>query len=179
MIMTSVRAAWLLSLSAVAACPAAYASAFPSIDEAQAAMFPGASFASRDLTLSAAQIAAVRKLSGQRVRTPRLRVWRASTGGWFVVDQVIGKHEFITFALGIDAEGAVKGLEILDYRESYGGEVRAAAWRAQFLGKRASSPLKLGADIRNISGATLSSKHLTDGVKRLMATYAVALGPAS
>jgi hypothetical protein len=169
--------AWLLMLAAVS--PAAHAAAFPSIDQAQVAMFPGAAFAAREVTLSAAQIAAVRKLSGQKVRTPRLRVWRTSTGGWFIVDQVIGKHEFITYALGIDAEGAVKGLEILDYRESYGGEVKGAAWRAQFLGKRASSPLRLGADIRNISGATLSSKHITDGVKRLMATYAVALGPAS
>jgi FMN-binding protein len=44
----------------------------------------------------------------------------------------------------------------------------------QFVGKTASAPLKLDADIRNISGATLSSRHVTEGVRRLLATYEVA-----
>jgi len=57
--------------------------------------------------------------------------------------------------------------------------VSAPAWRAQFVGKRGGSPLRLGNDIRNISGATLSSKHITDGVKRLLATHAVVLAPAA
>ncbi len=36
-------------------------------------------------------------------------------------------------------------------------------------------PLKLTEDIQNISGATLSSKHITDGVRRLLATYELVL----
>ncbi len=100
----------------------------------------------------------------------------AAPAGWFIVDEVVGKHEFITFALGIDAAGAVKGIEILDYREVYGGEVRNPAWRAQFAGKTAASPLVLDKDIRNISGATLSSRHVTDGVKRLLVTANLVLG---
>ena len=32
-------------------------------------------------------------------------------------------------------------------------------------------PLKVGADIRNISGATLSSMHVTEGVKRILDAY--------
>ncbi len=35
--------------------------------------------------------------------------------------------------------------------------------------------LKLTEDIQNISGATLSSKHITDGVRRLLATYDLVL----
>jgi Na+-transporting NADH:ubiquinone oxidoreductase subunit NqrC len=62
-------------------------------------------------------------------------------------------------------------VEILQYRESYGGEVREPSWLGQFIGKTAASPLKVGSDIRNISGATLSSLHLTEGVKRILATY--------
>ena len=144
-----------------------------------AAMFPGASFAPSFLTLTPAQAAAIQKQSGQRVANRELRAWRVSTGGWFVIDQVIGKHEFITYAVGIDPAGAVKQVEILDYRESYGDQVRGAAWRAQFVGKRAGSALRLGGDIKNISGATLSSKHVTDGVKRILATHAVALSPSA
>jgi Na+-transporting NADH:ubiquinone oxidoreductase subunit NqrC len=62
------------------------------------------------------------------------------------------------------------------YRESYGEQVRNPAWRAQFTGKRHGATLALTKDIKNISGATLSSSHITDGVKRLLATYALVCG---
>ena len=109
------------------------------------------------------------------MRSRELQVWKVSGGAWFLVDEVLGKHEYITYALGLSASGAVKQIEILDYRETYGYEVREASWRQQFVGKTASAPLKLDADIRNISGATLSSRHVTEGVTRLLATYEVAL----
>ena len=155
--------------------PAAYAAVYLTGEQAQQAMFPGASFSPAAVTLTPEQVAAIQKLSGQRVANRQLKAWKTSTGGWFVVDQVIGKHEFITYAVGLDAGGAVKQIEILEYRESYGDQVRGAGWRAQFVGKKADAPLKLGGDIKNISGATLSSKHVTDGVKRILATHAVAL----
>jgi uncharacterized protein with FMN-binding domain len=98
-------------------------------------------------------------------------VFRAANGGYVIVDRVIGKHEYIKFALGINANGTIKQIEILEYSESYGYEVREAGWRAQFVGKSATSPLQLNVDIRNISGATLSSRHLTEGVKRIMTMY--------
>ena len=66
-------------------------------------------------------------------------------------------------------------IEIMDYRESYGYEIRNEAWRRQFVGKRDGDPLKLDVDIQNIGGATLSCRHITDGVKRLLALYNVAL----
>jgi hypothetical protein len=47
--------------------------------------------------------------------------------------------------------------------------------RKQFAGKTAAAPLKLERDIRNISGATLSCRHIADGVKRVLATRDVAL----
>ena len=42
-------------------------------------------------------------------------------------------------------------------------------------GKTSQSTLKLDRDIKNISGATLSCRHITDGVKRLLAFYEIAL----
>jgi len=53
--------------------------------------------------------------------------------------------------------------------------VRNASWRAQFVGKSVASPLQLNGDIKNISGATLSSKHVTDGVKRILNIYEASL----
>jgi hypothetical protein len=101
--------------------------------------------------------------------------WKAQAGdkllGLFVVDHVIGKHLYIDYAVALDPTGRVIRIDILQYRESYGGEVREPGWLAQFVGKTSGSPLKVGGDIRNISGATLSSLHVTEGVKRILATY--------
>jgi Na+-transporting NADH:ubiquinone oxidoreductase subunit NqrC len=105
--------------------------------------------------------------------------WAASVRGAVVghvlMDEVIGKHELITYAVGIGADGGVRGVEILDYRETRGGEVRDPRWRAQFVGKRRGAPLRLEQDIQNISGATLSCRHITEGVRRLLGLHALAL----
>ena len=152
-----------------------YAVTYLTVEQAQTAMFPGAKLESVQITLNPAQRRAIEKASGIHVRQPALQVWRADTGGWFFVDQVIGKHEFITYALALSKEGAVRAVEILDYRETYGGEIRNEKWREQFVGKTETAPLKLDRDIKNISGATLSCRNVTDGIKRLLATYSVAL----
>ena len=73
--------------------------------------------------------------------------------------------------MALDPGGRVLRVDILQYRESYGGEVRGASWLAQFVGKSRGSSLEFNKDIRNISGATLSSMHITEGVKRVLATY--------
>ena len=91
--------------------------------------------------------------------------------GLFVVDHVIGKHLYIDYAVALDPSGQVHRVDILQYRESYGGDVRSPSWLAQFVGKTSGSALKVGADIRNISGATLSSLHVTEGIKRILAVY--------
>src|SRR5512143_3485385 len=144
-------------------------------EQAQQAMFPGASFTQVPLQLGDAERSAMLERSGVHEPFKVDRVWRASTGGWFVIDEVLGKHERIKYAVALGPDGAVRGLEILEYNESYGYEVRDAAWRGQFAGKTAASPLKLGADIRNVSGATLSCKHITGGVKRVLVMYELAL----
>lgn len=153
----------------------AYATVYLSVEQAQQAMFPGATFQPDNRTLTDEQARAIQHASGVDVRSRQLRAWRASTGGYFLVDEVVGKHEYIPFALALDQRGAVKGVEILEYREAYGSQIRDAQWRGQFIGKTAGTRLQLGKEIRNISGATLSCKHVTDGVQRLLATYDVVL----
>lgn len=170
---------WMAVPALVAATPA-WPVQYLTVEQAQGALFPaGTVFAPYPLELDAQQMKAVEKASGQRVRDPKPRVWRAMHGdrpaGWFFVDEVLGKHEFITYAVAIGTDGAVRGIEVMDYRETYGGEIRNADWRRQFAGKRRGDPLKLEVDIRNITGATLSSRNVTNGVKRLLAMHAVVL----
>ena len=163
-----------LPISAIAA-PSAFAVQYLTLDQAQRAIFPGKPLTAAPVKLTAAQRKAIEQASGIRVLKDEQAVWRVGGGGWFIVDEVVGKHEFITYAVGLDTKGSVKQIEIMDYRETYGGQIRDEKWRAQFLGKNSKSPLKLDNDIKNISGATLSCRHVTDGVKRLLAFYEVAL----
>ncbi len=169
----------LLPATALIVAVPAQAKVFLTVEQAQALMFPGAQFSPDFRMLTSAQVSAIEKASDVNVRRRELKVWRVSTGGWFIADEVVGKHEFIPFALALDASGAVKTVEILEYRESYGEQIREPAWRAQFTGKRSGARLRLDDDISNISGATLSSRHVTDGVKRLLATYEAVLAPSS
>ena len=148
-----IRLAAPAALVATVAAPA-YAVQYLSVAQAQKLAFP-----------SATNFAAVDN-----------RAWKAEAGGstlgLFVLDHVIGKHLYIDYAVALDPGGRVKRVEILQYRESFGGEVRDASWLGQFVGKGSGSALKVGQDIRNISGATLSSLHVTEGVKKILAAYA-------
>lgn len=166
---------WLILPVALVASTSGYATNYLTTEQARQAIFPGAKLTAVPVALTSEHRRTIQQKSGLRVRSTEMRAWRTEAGGWFIVDEVLGKHEFITYACGIDTEGHVTGIEIMDYRESYGGEVRQESWRRQFIGKTTASALKLDDDIRNISGATLSSRHITDGVKRLLITHEVAL----
>ncbi|MEO5558151.1 MAG: FMN-binding protein [Dokdonella sp.] len=165
------RARWLLpvGLMAVPAFHAAYATQYMSVAEAQKAAFADAGEFREQPPIDAATAVAL----GAPGWSPQVFEAHASGQrlGWLIVDRVIGKAELITYALALDAAGTVKSLDILDYRETHGGEVRIAAWRKQFVGKNVQSPLHLDQDIKNISGATLSSRHVTEGVHRLLQLY--------
>ena len=175
--------AWLIVPTLIA--PAAlvspaYAAQYLTTEAAQKTLFPDASaFVPHPVRLSDAQKNVVEKAAKVRMHFPEQPVWQVMAdgkpAGWFVLDEVYGKHEFITYAVALDASGAVRGVEILDYRETHGGEIRNPKWRAQFNGVRHGAPLKLDEDIQNISGATLSCKHIAEGVRRVLAIHAVAL----
>jgi hypothetical protein len=164
--------------AAAAAAPAAYAVDYLSADQAAQLIFPDAdAFEPREIVLDAAQLQAL-AAKGVRGRSSRWTVRVAKHAGqplgYVVSDNVIGKFELISYAVGIGLDGAVKDLEILSYRESHGGEVRLPAWRRQFVGKTAAAPIEVGDDIANISGATLSCTHLAEGVRRIVAVVALA-----
>ena len=157
-----------------------WATQYLTVEEAQKLCFAGASeFLPSDIVLTSAQIKAIEKDSGIHVRLDTQKIWEAKRGkkflGWFIQDEVLGKHELINWALALNSDGSVRQIEILDYRETYGSQIRDAKWREQFYGKSHGAQLKLDQDIKNISGATLSCRHITDGVKRLLSFYELVL----
>lgn len=167
---------WILAPAyAVVSPAAAYATVYLTVEQAQQALLPGETLSPVPATLSDEQARQITKQSGVNVLRNELQIWRSGSGAWFIVDEVVGKHEFITWAIALEANGSVRQLEVMDYRETYGDQVRNEAWRRQFVGKTSADPLKLTKDIQNISGATLSCRHIADGVKRVLATWDVLL----
>jgi hypothetical protein len=157
-----------------------YAVQYLTIPAAQKLCFPDCDhFAAAHVKFTPGQIRAIEAASGQKELLRGQEIWRASQNGklqgFFIVDYVIGKHLVIDYAVALSAAGVVRQIEILNYRESYGGEIRNPDWRKQFVGKTPGSHFALNDGITNISGATLSSRHVTEGVHRILATYEVCL----
>jgi len=96
--------------------------------------------------------------------------------GYAVIDNEMGKTEPITFLTAITPLGEVKEVEVLVYREPYGSEIHDARYLKQYRGKTAKDPVRVGGDISNISGATISSRSVALGVKRDLAIWSCVYG---
>lgn len=96
--------------------------------------------------------------------------------GYALMDHELGKVEPITFMVGLNPDGTIRALEVLVYRESHGGEIRESHFKKQFVNKTLEDPLILKKDIKNISGATVSSRAMTVGAKRVLALWNVFYG---
>lgn len=160
----------------------AFATQYLTVEQAQQVIFADAtSFKPANIQLNADQMKQVEKLAALPARSVNWRVFSAWKDdkllGYVVLDDVIGKFELISYAVGLEANGTIRQIEILAYRESHGFEIRNANWRKQFVGKSAqnANAISVGEAIANISGATLSCTHVTDGVRRIAAIAQVAL----
>jgi len=149
---------------------------FVSLPEAQRLCFTNATrFEEVKIRLTRDEMRAIETGARVKVKNASPRVWRAQKDGrvlgtvWF--DQVTGKHELIDYVVAMSPEGVIKHVEIVEYREHYGGQVRRRDWLDQFKDKARDAPLKFEHDIRNITGATMSCRHVTEGVERLRATF--------
>ncbi len=88
--------------------------------------------------------------------------------GWAFVQHTIGKHKAMTYMVGVDPDGEVTNVEVLVYRESRGSEVGKKRFNYQYHGKTIEDPIRINRDIINISGATMSVRSMSAGVKRAL-----------
>jgi len=98
--------------------------------------------------------------------------------GVAIIDHVIGRTEYITYVCVIGPDGRVRRIEVMAYREAYGGEIRDRAFLAQFEGKGPADPLRRDRQITNIAGATLSVHALSERVRFLLDYHEVIVQPA-
>lgn len=125
----------------------------------------------RSVTLGAADVAAIGQKLGAPLSKATWSVYVAEDKdkkrlGYAVLDHEIGLHEAIDYGVRFGLSGAVERVEIMEYREAYGDEVRSDRFRRQFVGKTASDPIVAGRDIDIVSGASYSSRALALGIKR-------------
>ena len=87
--------------------------------------------------------------------------------GYSYIDKVKGKTETFTYVVFFKPDLSVKSVQLLDYSEGYGSEIGSSRWLTQFESKANGEKLEFGKDIKNISGATISARAITEGIKRL------------
>lgn len=164
---------WVIPTAVICSASTLFAVQYLTIEQAKIACFPKATrWEEQRIELTKAQAKNIQTLSGIKTKVGTQVVYTAYDAstllGWMIPDSVIGKHDWIDWVLAINPNGSVKQVEIMVYREAYGGDIKKEVWREQFKGKKVSDSVAVGKDIKHITGATLSSKHITEGVKRLL-----------
>ena len=144
--------------------------------EAFAVAFPGAEKIKKEKKwLTDTQRAAIGKILGEEYKKRRVTYYlglnkEGKPIGAMVIGNEIGRSYPITFMVVLDPDGTVKDVEIMVYREPHGWEVRFESFLSQFFGLKAGDPFD---NIHNITGATLSVRSMTRGVKKAVAEYQV------
>jgi len=147
-------------------------------EEAVKRMMPEAGrFEPQEVRLSPDQLSKAQEMAGKAFRENDYRFIvgkkGAETVGYALKLEAIGKERPITFLIGIEPAGEIKGMEVLIYRESEGSDIRNPRFMKQFSKKKSEDPLRLGQDIQPISGATLSSRAATYAVRKALSIFEV------
>jgi len=124
------------------------------------------------LRLASDQKARIQEKIGWKFPEESFRAFKAESNGkvdgYAVIQETIGKHRPITYIVGVTPDGKVSDIEILVYRESKGSEVRMKRFNSQYEGKTTLDPIRINKDIINITGATMSVRSVSAGVKRAL-----------
>lgn len=132
--------------------------------------------------LDAATVRRISDTSGSRAVSAGPDTRRVYRGdrlvGYAMVLEERGKYRPITFMVGVDPEFAVKGVEVMVYREDRGDEVRHGRFLRQYEDKTLADPIRTHRDIVNVTGATISVTSMNVGVRRALATLEAVYGTA-
>ena len=142
-------------------------------DEAAKVMFPDSETIRKDtLTLTADQKVFVEEVIGWEFPEYTFDVFIGETqgnvDGYALIQNTIGKHRPITYMVGVTATGECMNFEVLVYREARGNEIATKRFNYQYHGKTIGDPIRINRDIINITGATMSVRSASAGVKRVL-----------
>lgn len=142
-------------------------------EEALKLMFPKSERIKKDLLrLSVDKKIVIEERIGWKFPEQNFEVFIGETGpkidGYALIQHTIGKHKPMTYMVGVDSTGHVSNVELLVFREARGSEVRTKRFNVQYEGKTVLDPVRLNKDIINITGATMSVRSMTAGIKRVL-----------
>jgi hypothetical protein len=146
---------------------------FMSEEEALKLMLPKSERIRKErLTVNPDRKQAVEARIGWKFPEEEFEVYIGETGskidGYAMVTNTIGKYKHMTYMVGVDPFGEVTNVELLVFRDARGSEVSRKRFNAQYEGKTCLDPLRINKDIINISGATMSVRSMSAGVKRVL-----------
>ena len=159
--------------------PYVWADELSTVEAALRVIFPAASFVDKkQLVLSQEQIRSVEasaQITFAQAHSENVTVYIIKDGktvvGYAFEDSVIGKWGPIHYLTGLDPKGSVVQVVILDYKEIRGRPISKKRFLKQYKGKTTSDEIMLRTDIDGITGATISSRSLTDGVRKTLHIY--------
>jgi len=124
------------------------------------------------ITLTPDKKAEIEERIGWKFPEESFDVYIGETGdhidGYALVQNTIGKHKPMTYMVGVNHKGLVSDVELLVFREARGSEIGRKRFNSQYEGKTVSDPVRINRDIINISGATMSVRSMSAGVKRVL-----------
>jgi len=150
-----------------------HAEVFLTEDDALKLMFPTSERIRKDIIhLTPEKKNQIEERIGWKFPEEGFEVFIGETGtridGYAMIQNTIGKHKPMTYMVGVDPTGACTNVELLVFREARGSEVRTKRFNAQYEGKTVNDPVRINRDIINISGATMSVRSFSAGVKRVL-----------
>lgn len=117
----------------------------------------------KTLWLNAAQQKQVADILSHPYAGIRIRYWQQDGRTAFILNEV-GKELPITF--GVVVQGRqLSAIEVLEFRESRGDEIKSEGFRAQFAGIALNPQGELNREVDGISGATYSVRAMKKIVK--------------
>lgn len=150
----------------------AHARVFMTLAEALHQAFPSAAVERRSTTLSPAQVQAVQRLARVRLTSPAVVRYEAWTGdsltGTAFFDQRIVRTMPAVLMVVVRPDLTVGRVDILSFNEPPDFQP-SARWLGQFSGRPLDDRLWPQRDIRMLSGATLSSRAVTESVRLALA----------
>lgn len=146
------------------------------VEEALKMAFPDCEVERHTIYLTKEQMVQAQKLAGADVPSALVYAYVATkdgeTAGVAYFDAHVVRTMPETIMMAVDAEDRIQRIEVLDFNEPL-DYVPNPAWYRQFLGQRLDEGLALKRNIRSIVGATLTARHTTDAVRRMMAIHHV------
>jgi Na+-translocating ferredoxin:NAD+ oxidoreductase RnfG subunit len=157
----------------------AHATVLSTMEEALAAFFPGVPEIQREVKLlTDAQKSAIREKARVDLDPELGGQYQFFVGkldgeivGYAVDDYVRGKWGLIHYAIHLDPQGQILKVMVLEYKEKRGRPVAKRRFLKQFKGKTIDDKIKLKKDIRGVTGASISSRGMTDGVRKMVHVF--------